>query len=230
MMKTGLANMAIGVGLAAIGIVITAVTYSAASHGGTYVVAWGAMAVGAWRFLLGVFQALRGSVGGHTAPVEASWSPSSPAAGGLAPASPIGGASGELPAPMLAIGVLLLVQAVVRSGFLVNLLLQARSDFFTYPKFLMLSVIVPAVLAVGGVIAGILALTRSEMARGFGLAFCAVGLLFQLYGALNVAMLAMNQAAFHVPWYTLVLIPGNIAVYIAGLVIFGGAPSYKSQY
>jgi hypothetical protein len=228
-MRTGLANMGIGVGLAAIGIVITAVTYSAASHGGTYVVAWGAIAVGAWRFLLGLFQAVRGSVGEPNSQTE-TWSPSSPATGGFAPASPIGGASGELPTPVLVIGVLLLVQAVVRSGFLVNLLLQARSDFFTYPKFLMLSVIVPAVLAIGGLVAGILALTRSEMARGFGLAFCAVGLLFQLYGAVNVAMLAMNQAAFHVPWYTLVLIPGNIAVYIAGLVMFGGAPSYKSQY
>jgi hypothetical protein len=228
MMKTGLANMAIGVGLAAIGIVITAVTYSAASHGGTYVVAWGAIAVGAWRFLLGLFQVLRGPFGGSTAPAE-TWSPSSPVAGGLAPASAIGGTAGALPTPMLVIGVLLLVQAVVRSGFLVNLLLQARSAFFTYPMFLILSVIVPAVLAVGGLAAGILALTRSDMARGFGLAFCAVGLLFQLYGAVSVAMAAMNQSAFHVPWFTLVLIPSNIAVYITGLVVFGGAPSYKVQ-
>jgi len=229
MMKTGLTNMAIGVGLAAIGIVITAVTYSAASHGGTYVVAWGAMAVGAWRFLLGLFQILRGSFGGSTAPAE-TWSPSSLAAGGFAPASPIGGTAGALPTPMLVIGVLLLVQAVVRSGFLATLLLRAWSVLLTNPMSLILSVIVPAVLAVGGLVAGILALTRSEMARGFGLAFCAVGLLFQLYGAVNVAMLAMNQSAFHVPWITLVLIPGNIAVYIAGLVIFGGAPSSKVQY
>src|SRR5712675_2021218 len=126
MMRTGLANMGIGVGLAAIGIIITAVTYSAASHGGTYVVAWGAIAVGAWRFLLGLFQILRGSVGGSSAPAE-TWSPSSPVAGGLAPASAIGGTAGALPTPILVIGVLLLVQAVVRSGFLVNLLLQARS-------------------------------------------------------------------------------------------------------
>jgi hypothetical protein len=228
-MRTGLVNMGIGVGLAAIGIVITAVTYSAASHGGTYVVAWGAMAVGAWRFLLGLFQILRGTVGGSAAPAE-TWSASSPATGGLAPAAPIGGTSGELPAPMLVIGVLLLIQAVVRSGLLVNLLLQARSAYFTYPTFLILSIIVPAVLAVGGLVAGVLVLTRSTAARGFGLAFCAVGLLFQLYGAANVVMLAMNQAAFHVPWFTLVLIPGNIIVYIAGLVVFGGSSSYKAQY
>src|ERR1700682_5596655 len=103
MMRTGLANLGIGVGLAAIGIIITAVTYSAASHGGTYVVAWGAIAVGAWRFLLGLFQILRGPFGARTAPAE-TWSASSPATGGLAPASPIGVTAGGRRTPTRGIG------------------------------------------------------------------------------------------------------------------------------
>ena len=60
-MRPGLANMAIGVVIAAIGIAVTAGTYAAASGGGHYVVAWGAIAVGAWRFLIGLFQLIRGS-------------------------------------------------------------------------------------------------------------------------------------------------------------------------
>ncbi|QDU50369.1 hypothetical protein [Gimesia panareensis] len=38
------------------GIVVTALTYSAASEGGTYVVAWGAIIFGAVQFFRGVFQ------------------------------------------------------------------------------------------------------------------------------------------------------------------------------
>lgn len=38
------------------GIIVTAVTYSAAKGGGSYVVAWGAIAFGAIQFFRGVFQ------------------------------------------------------------------------------------------------------------------------------------------------------------------------------
>jgi hypothetical protein len=40
------------------GLVVTAVTYSAASGGGTYIVAWGAIIFGAIQFFRGVFQYL----------------------------------------------------------------------------------------------------------------------------------------------------------------------------
>jgi len=43
------------------GIVVTAATYSSASsRGGTYIVAWGAIAFGGFQFLKGLFQLLRG--------------------------------------------------------------------------------------------------------------------------------------------------------------------------
>ncbi len=38
------------------GLVVTALTYSAASNGGTYVVAWGAVLFGAIQFFKGVWQ------------------------------------------------------------------------------------------------------------------------------------------------------------------------------
>ena len=50
----GGADMAIGATICVIGIVITAATYSAASGGGTYVVAWGAIIFGAVRFFKGL--------------------------------------------------------------------------------------------------------------------------------------------------------------------------------
>jgi hypothetical protein len=58
-MRPGLANMGIGLLIAVIGLAVTIGTYSAASGGGRYVVAWGAIAVGAWRFFVGLFQLLR---------------------------------------------------------------------------------------------------------------------------------------------------------------------------
>jgi hypothetical protein len=61
-MKPGLVNIGIGLLLVAIGLAVTLATYAAASNGGHYVVAWGAVAVGAWRFIVGCFQLLHGAV------------------------------------------------------------------------------------------------------------------------------------------------------------------------
>ena len=47
-------QMAIGAIICIIGIAVTWGTYSAAAGGGTYVVAWGAIVFGGWRFLRGM--------------------------------------------------------------------------------------------------------------------------------------------------------------------------------
>ena len=61
----GLRNMAVGGIVCAIGVLVTVGTYSAASPGGHYVVAWGAIVVGGFQFLKGLFQLATGS--GETA-------------------------------------------------------------------------------------------------------------------------------------------------------------------
>jgi hypothetical protein len=53
--------MAIGAAICVVGILVTAVTYSAASHGGHYIVAWGAIVFGAIQFFKGLFQLGSGS-------------------------------------------------------------------------------------------------------------------------------------------------------------------------
>lgn len=53
---TGTYNMVYGAICAVVGVVITAVTYEAASEGGTYVVAYGAMGTGAVLFVAGLCQ------------------------------------------------------------------------------------------------------------------------------------------------------------------------------
>ena len=50
----GIKQAAIGAVICIIGIAVTVGTYSAASGGGTYVVAWGAIIFGGWRFLRGL--------------------------------------------------------------------------------------------------------------------------------------------------------------------------------
>lgn len=55
--EEGTRNMMIGGLICLGGIVITAATYSAASGGGSYVVAWGAILFGAIRFFKGLGQA-----------------------------------------------------------------------------------------------------------------------------------------------------------------------------
>ncbi len=60
-MQIGLRNMAIGAVVCIIGIAVTAATYSAASSGGHYIVAWGAIVFGAIQFFKGLFQLATGS-------------------------------------------------------------------------------------------------------------------------------------------------------------------------
>ena len=60
-MQLGLRNMAIGGVICIIGILVTAVTYGAASGGGHYVIAWGAIVFGGFQFLKGLFQMVSGS-------------------------------------------------------------------------------------------------------------------------------------------------------------------------
>ena len=58
--KSGKTTMLIGVGLAGLGVVITAGTYSAASGGGHYVVTYGLIIGGIWMFLKGMWRAAAG--------------------------------------------------------------------------------------------------------------------------------------------------------------------------
>ena len=58
--KRAQSDMKIGAAVCIIGIIITAVTYNIASgKGGTYVVAWGAIAFGSLQFLRGLFNSMK---------------------------------------------------------------------------------------------------------------------------------------------------------------------------
>lgn len=54
--KSGIRNMMAGGLICIVGIILTAVTVSAARSGGVYVVMWGAIAFGALMFFGGLFQ------------------------------------------------------------------------------------------------------------------------------------------------------------------------------
>jgi hypothetical protein len=235
MMKTGLVNMGIGAVIAIVGIVVTVASYAAVSHGGgTYVVAWGAVAIGAWRFLLGLFQVLRSAFSERPA-ASSMESPSSLATGGLATAGgPLTTGSiismpDELPVEARVIGVLLILQALVRLGFLINLLVHTPIEYLGYFRILIMSVILPGVFGVGGLIAGGLVLSRSASARGFGLAFCILGLLYQLYGASSLLVAAMSSASIQLSPLTWILIPSYIVIYIVGILVFSLSPYYRAQ-
>lgn len=57
--KPGLMSIGVGFGIAAIGLLVTFATYTAAAPGGTYVVAWGAILFGAFEGLRGIYRYLR---------------------------------------------------------------------------------------------------------------------------------------------------------------------------
>lgn len=59
-MASGPANMAIGAGIFLVGIIVTAATWSVASGGGRYVIAYGAIGVGLVQFCIGLMGLLSG--------------------------------------------------------------------------------------------------------------------------------------------------------------------------
>ncbi len=57
--RAGRRNMIVGALVCAVGLAVTIATYGHAVHspgGGVYIVAWGAIAFGAWRFARGLRQ------------------------------------------------------------------------------------------------------------------------------------------------------------------------------
>jgi hypothetical protein len=55
-MKAGLINMEVGLALVIVAVAFTIISYSAASKGGIYFVAWGSVAIGAIQFVRGIYQ------------------------------------------------------------------------------------------------------------------------------------------------------------------------------
>jgi hypothetical protein len=129
------------------------------------------------------------------------------------------------PASVQVAAVLLIVQAVVRVGFLLltlSTLISANvpSVLYRSPLFIMQSIVFPAAFIVAGLVAGILVFQRSSGARSFGLVLCAVGLAYQLYAFGSVIYLVMTRPSIHLPWFSWVVSPVYITVYLAGLIIF----------
>jgi hypothetical protein len=130
--------------------------------------------------------------------------------GGEVPHS--GNPGDALPASVQVAAVLLIVQALIRVGFLLLTLFtlsstNASSALYRSPFFVTQAIGVPAAFIVAGLVAGILVFQRSSAARPFGLVLCAVYLFF-------------TRPSFHLPWFSWVVPPAFFAVYLAGLVIF----------
>jgi|SRR5579871_3608233 len=124
-----------------------------------------------------------------------------------------------LPEPIRLAGILLVAQALLRLALLA--MPMVRFGFF-FNIFTAISV----ALAVGGIAAGVFALQRFALARGFGLAFCAVALLYQLYG---IGTFVYAGSLFRLPLTSLFLILAYIGIYAACLVIFAQSPYYKAD-
>jgi hypothetical protein len=129
------------------------------------------------------------------------------------------------PASVQAAAVLLIVQAVIRVGFLLLTLstlisVHASPALYRSPLFVAQRIVLPAAFIVAGLVAGILVFQRSSGARSFGLALCAVGLAYQLYAFGSVISVVVTRPSIHLPWFSWVVSPVFIAVYLAGLIIF----------
>jgi hypothetical protein len=124
-----------------------------------------------------------------------------------------------LPEPIRLAGILLVAQALLRLALLAMPMMR-------FGLFINIFTVISLALAVGGIAAGVLALQRFALARGFGLAFCAVALLYQLYG---VGTFIFAGSLFRLPLTSLFLILVYTAIYAACLVIFAQSPYYKAD-
>lgn len=121
------------------------------------------------------------------------------------------------PEAVRVVGILLVVQGLLRLAFLTMLILQGGIDEIN------IYVVAAALIGAGGVAAGVLALQRFAVARGFGFAYCAICLLYQvfIFGSILYNGYSLTMTA----WF---LIPAYIAIYALGIVVFAVSPYYKA--
>ena len=120
---------------------------------------------------------------------------------------------------MKIIGILLIVQGIVRLGFVTNTILQAPADLLeNSPVFLIVSVVMPALLASAGAGAGVLIVQLVPAARAFGLAVCGVCLLYQVYAFGTGLYFLATRPDVILAWPFWILGPSYIALYIAALI------------
>jgi hypothetical protein len=125
------------------------------------------------------------------------------------------------PLPEMArlVGILLAVQALLRLAFLAMPLWRfgfAYVNVFT---------VIQTLVGLAGLGASILTLQRYVLARLFGLAFCAIGLLLQLYGIFRILS---NGFALRLSMFSWILILIYVVIYVFGLIAFSFLPYFKS--
>jgi len=126
--------------------------------------------------------------------------------------------SEPLPEMARLVGILLAVQALLRLAFLAIPLWRfgfAYANVFT---------VIQILICLAGLGASILTLQRYVLARLFGLAFCAVGLLLQLYGIFRVLGSGVAVRLSMVTWMLILI---YVAIYVFGLIVFSFLPYFK---
>jgi hypothetical protein len=78
-------------------------------------------------------------------------------------------------------------------------------------RFVNVFTFITLLLGIAGIAAGILTLQRYAVARLFGIGFCAIGLLFQLYGIINIIRSGYASRLSVATW---IVIPVYVAIYV----------------
>lgn len=124
-----------------------------------------------------------------------------------------------LPEPLRLVGILLAVQGLLRLAFVGWPLLRVG---FAYASVFTL---IAVLLGFAAIAAGVLTLQRYALARGFGLALCAVGVLYQL---VSLGLIFYNHYAFRLASTTWLLTAAYITVYVMASIVFVMSPYYKA--
>jgi hypothetical protein len=128
------------------------------------------------------------------------------------------------PEPVRLVGILLVTQGVLRLVFLpINVhqvgLALGLNIFTAYT-------ILAAVFGAAATAAGALALQRFALARGFALAFCAAGVLYELWSVVDIVRLGW---ASRLPLDTWIVILGFTGIDAVGLLVFRTSPYYRAD-
>jgi hypothetical protein len=122
---------------------------------------------------------------------------------------------------MKALGGLLIAGGIVRLAFATMALVTVSATIlFNNPFVLTMSIVVPILLGIAILTAGIMLVAGAAAARSVGIAACAIALAFQLYG-LGTTLYRLSTASLPAsyPWWTLILSLGYLALYAIGLVL-----------
>jgi hypothetical protein len=118
------------------------------------------------------------------------------------------------------VAVLLILHAVVSLGLIAKTYLTISRDIITdNPEFLVRGILIPGIIDISAIAAGLLILKQAPIARGLGRTICIVALVHHVFSFGYAIFIASTRLGVTLPLMFWLLNPTLIVLYVAAFVV-----------